>query len=82
MPLFDPSTMSRKEAVIQVVAREPLIINRRTFNAFKLETKMWDREITIWLDEDGTTLKEEGFMGLKAVKSSAAKAPFDLDKGG
>jgi len=79
VPLFDPSTMAQKEAVIKVVAREPLTINKMRYNAYRLETEMWGRRLTTWLDERGTTLKEEGFMGFRILKSSAAKAPMDLE---
>lgn len=82
VPLFDPSTMAQKEAVIKVVAREPLSINRIRYNAYRLETEMWGSLLTTWLDERGTTLKEEGFMGFSILKSSAAKAPMDLEAEG
>jgi transglutaminase-like putative cysteine protease len=38
--------------------------------------------MSFWLDENGTTLREEGFLGLTAVKSSAANAPHGLADGG
>jgi hypothetical protein len=79
LPLFDPSTLAHHEAVIQVAAREPLEINRITYDAFRLETELWGTPMTFWIDEGGSTLKEEGFMGLTTVKSSAARAPRDLD---
>jgi transglutaminase-like putative cysteine protease len=40
---------------------------------------MWGQKITFWLDEAGVTLKEEGFMGLTTIKSSAARAPRDIE---
>ena len=82
LPIFDPSTMAQKEAVIRVVDRESININKRRHNAFRLETEMWGRLMKFWLDEEGTTLKEEGFMGLTVVKSSAANAPRDLEVAG
>ena len=62
MPLFDPSTTAQKEALVKVVAREPITINRIEYNAYRLETEMWGKLLTSWVDERGTTLKEEGFM--------------------
>ena len=79
VPIFDPSTTAQKEAVIKVVAREPITINRIRYNAFRLETEMWGNLLTSWVDESGTTLKEKGFMGFTIVKSSAAAAPLDID---
>ena len=79
LPLFDPSTMAQKDIFVRVIAREPVTINKIRYDAFRLETEMWGKLITLWLDENGTTLKEEGFMGLTTIKSSPARAPFDLE---
>jgi hypothetical protein len=82
VPIFDPSTTAQKEAVVKVVARDPITINRIKYNAYRLETEMWGKVITSWVDESGTTLKEKGFMGFTIVKSSAAAAPLDMDEPG
>lgn len=82
VPLFDPSTVSQKVVTVKVAAIEPLTINRINYEAFRLETEMWGKRITFWVDEKGTTLKEEGFMGLTTVKSNAARAPEDLEAEG
>jgi hypothetical protein len=82
LPFFDPSTMSQSEAVLKVVGKEPLEIMNMTHNAFRVETVMWGRTLTFWLDEEGTVLKEEGFMGLVMLKSSAANAPLGIDEKG
>ncbi|MBN1105660.1 MAG: transglutaminase domain-containing protein [Deltaproteobacteria bacterium] len=81
-PIFDPSTMAQKEIPIRVAAREPLTLNRISYQAFRLEAEMWGKAVTFWIGEDGSVLKEEGFMGLTTVKSSAARAPEDMDAGG
>jgi hypothetical protein len=79
VPIFDPSTTAQKEVNVKVVAREPITINRMRYNAYRLETEMWGKVLTSWVDESGTTLKEEGFMGFTIVKSNAAAAPRDID---
>ena len=79
LPFFDPSTMAQQEVVLKVVSREPLKINKIVYNAFRIETEMWGNVITFWIDENGTVLKEEGFMGLVMIKSSAANAPMDIE---
>jgi hypothetical protein len=81
-PFFDPSTMAQKEILFKVVSRGPLKINKITYDAFRVETEMWGNIMTFWLDENGTILKEEGFMGLVMIKSSAANAPMDIEGGG
>jgi hypothetical protein len=79
LPLFDPSAMAQKEMVVTVRARERLKIGKLTYHAFRLEAEIWGKRLTFWLDEKGTTLKEEGFMGLTTVLSSAARAPEGLE---
>ena len=51
LPIFDPSTMAREDAVIKVVGREPVKIDRITYNAFRLETAMWGSSMTFWYKE-------------------------------
>jgi len=82
VPFFDPSTMIQKEGIFKVAARESLKINRIEYNAFRLETEMWGNLMSIWIDENGVVLKEEGFMGLVMIKSSAANASRDIEGGG
>ncbi|RJR31123.1 MAG: hypothetical protein C4576_32175 [Desulfobacteraceae bacterium] len=82
IPIFDPSTMSQRDMVVKVSGRESLTINRLTYEAFRLETEVFGRNITVWVDGEGSVLKEEGFMGLTTVKSSAAKAPENVDEKG
>lgn len=81
-PLFDPSTMTQKEAAFRVMSEGSIIIKRMKHKAFRLETELWGQPMTIWLDEKGTVLKEQGFMGFTLVKSSAANAPLDIEGGG
>ena len=82
LPIFDPSTMAQKEIDISVKAKEKVNIRRVSYDAFRLETELWGKTLTFWVDENGTTLKEQGFMGLTTIKSSAARAPRDLEREG
>jgi hypothetical protein len=81
-PIFDPASMSRKDAEVRVAGREPLDIRGITYDAFRLEAELWGDRLTFWLDENGGTLKETGFMGLTAVRSSAAAAPENIQGSG
>ena len=81
-PFFDPSTMAQREVLLRVVGKESLVINKIEYNAFRLETEMWGRVMTFWVDEQGSILREEGFMGLTLVKSSSANAPMNIEGGG
>ncbi|MDQ1334751.1 MAG: Transglutaminase protein, partial [Thermodesulfobacteriota bacterium] len=76
--MFDPTTMAQKGVTVTVAGREALVINRITYQTFRLETEMWGQKLVFWLDEAGEVLKEKGFMGLTLIRSSAAAAPRDL----
>ncbi len=82
LPVFDPSAMVYRETTFRVAERESIKINRTTYDAHRVETELLGQRMSFWLDKDGTTLKEEGFLGLTAIKSSAANAPHGLEDGG
>jgi hypothetical protein len=82
VPFFDPSTMIQKEAVFRIAAKEIIKINRIGYNAFRLETEIFGSSMTLWVDESGVVLKEQGFIGLVMIKSSAANASRDIESGG
>ena len=81
LPLLDPSTLMQTELEIKVTAKQPLTLHRVSYDAFRLETDLWGKPLTFWVDENGETLKEEGFMGFTTVKSSAARAPEGIEGG-
>ena len=76
--IFDASTLAQKEMVINVTAREPMVINSVAYSAFRLETDMWGQKMVFWLDEKGEVLKEEGFTGLTLIRSDEDRAPRDI----
>jgi Transglutaminase-like superfamily len=80
-PFFDPSTLMQKNLEIKVTAKQPLTLHRVSYEAFRLETDLWGKPLTFWVDENGETLKEEGFMGFTTLKSSAAGAPQGIEGG-
>lgn len=78
-PIFDPSTMTQTEATFKVVGREKIIINGIPYNATRIETVLFGKPVRFWIDEDGSTLKEEGFMDFTIVRSSPERAPKNLE---
>jgi len=74
LPLLDPATLSQKEAVLRVTGKENLTLHRISYEAYRIETEVWGKPLTIWIDEKGVTLKEEGFMGFTLVRSSPSRA--------
>jgi len=81
LPFFDPSTLMQKPLRIKVTAKETLTLHRVTYESFRLETDLYGKPLVFWVDEAGETLKEEGFMGFTMVKSSAARAPQEIEEG-
>jgi hypothetical protein len=81
LPFFDPSTLMQKQMLIKVTRKEPITLHRVTYEAFRLETDLYGKPLIFWVDETGETLKEEGFMGFTTVKSSAARAPLEIEEG-
>ncbi|MFP4036356.1 MAG: transglutaminase-like domain-containing protein [Desulfobacteraceae bacterium] len=81
-PVFDPSTMTCATASIRVADRDKITIKGIPYDSFRLETELWGGRFSFWLDREGRVLKEEGFMGLTAVRSSAAAAPEGIQGSG
>jgi hypothetical protein len=79
LPLFDPATMVQEESVIKVARKEALTLFNITYDAYRLETEAWGIPLVIWVDEKGVTLKEQGSMGLTLIRSSASRAPTNLE---
>ena len=77
---FDPSTMTQKEAVFNVKKLEKIKVKLLTYDAYRIESEMYGNKLTFWVDKSGDILKEEGFMGLTMVKSSAINAPVNLEE--
>ncbi len=80
--IFDPSTLSHKEMVIQVVDKTVIPINNRECSVFRLETSVWGQTLVFWVDEGGALMKEEGFMGLTLLRSDGERAPLNVDGSG
>jgi hypothetical protein len=81
LPFLDPASLAQNEMVIHVVGKETILINGMPYDTFRLETTLWGQKAIFWVDATGETLKEVGLMGLTTIKSSAARAPRNLDEG-
>ncbi len=72
--LFDPSTLSSAEMIVEVVGSETLTVDGRATKAFKLRETFKGIVVNSWLDEEGEILREESPMGLLMVKEERGKA--------
>ncbi len=77
--LFDPVTMTTNSAIIRVLGKETIKLDGIHYKAFRLEMNLLGRQLFFWLDENGISLKEEGFMGFTLVRSTPDKALLGLD---
>ncbi len=78
-PLLDPVSMTTNQAIIKVVGKEEITLNGQTYNAFRLEMRFLGKPLIFWLDEQGNSLKEEGFMGFTLVRTTPSRALAGLD---
>ena len=74
LPLLDPATLSQEDVLMRVTGKENLTLHQISHEADRIETEVWGKPLTIWVDENGVTLKEKGFMGFTLVRSSASRA--------
>ncbi|HUU41845.1 MAG TPA: transglutaminase domain-containing protein [Desulfatiglandales bacterium] len=78
-PVFDPVTMTTNSAIIKVLGKETIKLEGKPYKAFRLEMNLLGRQLFFWLDENGISLKEEGFMGFTLVRSTPDKSLLGLD---
>jgi hypothetical protein len=80
--MLDPATLTQREVTVHVRGRETVEINKESVRAYRLESEVMGQHITSWIDDSGTVLREEGFMGLALVRSSEGQALGAIAKGG
>lgn len=73
-PVFDPSTFSKVNLVINVGGKEKLTIGGKEYEANKLETNFSGIISYIWVTEEGEVLKEVSPMGVSMIKESREEA--------
>jgi hypothetical protein len=72
--VFDPAAMAATPIVQTVVAREMLESHGGPVEAWKVVESFRGIETTVWVDGAGTVLREQGPMGMVAVRESADRA--------
>jgi hypothetical protein len=70
LSLFDPSIMAQKPVEVSVVARETVVLDGKEWDALKIKTTYAGVDVLAWIGPNGERLKEEGFMGLRMVKTT------------
>jgi hypothetical protein len=74
LSFFDPSVMAQRPVKVNVVGRETIVLDGRKWNALKIRTTFAGSDVFTWIGPNGERLKEEGFMGLRMIKTSEEDA--------
>jgi hypothetical protein len=72
--VFDPSAMGTAEMVIEVVGREALPNAAEAGEVWKVRESFRGVASDVWLDDAGRALREQGPLGMLAVREPAEKA--------
>ncbi len=87
LQVFDPSAMENHPMQVTVERRQPVRVNGQTVDAWRVRESFRGMESTVWFDDGGNVIREEGPMGLVSVRESpgyamsggwAEDAAFDL----
>lgn len=73
-PVFDPAAMAAEPLVIRAVGRESIAAQGGSVEVWRLVESYRGIETVVWVDDAGETLREQGPMGLVAVRESAVQA--------
>jgi hypothetical protein len=66
--MFDPSTMSLNKVNVMVMGREKISLGENDLWANRLKLSYRGIGVNVWLDDEGSVLKEESPMGLILVR--------------
>lgn len=74
-PILDPlSGRYRGTLTIRIEKKEPVIIEGREIKAFRVVSSLGDIRTTMWVDEDGQTLRRQLIGGLAMERTTREKA--------
>lgn len=68
--IFDPSTMNLSNVDVTVTGKERITLGSNSLVANRLKVSYHGMGVNIWVDDDGSVLKEESPMGLILVREA------------
>jgi len=80
--VFDPSSLDSHDLRVTVAGREPLAVDGRTIDAWRIREEYHGVRSDVWLDPSGRAIREAGPMGLTAVRETGERAVAGLDSAG
>lgn len=72
--VFDPTAMEHQPLEMHVLGREALTVDGATRPAWRVRETFRGAETSVWLDDAGRTLREEGPMGMVLQREDATRA--------
>jgi hypothetical protein len=83
--VFDPSTMSLNNVNVTVMGKEKITLGENDLWANRLRLSYRGMDVNVWLDDEGSILKEESPMGLvlareekNVAKDGSSGGDFDI----
>jgi hypothetical protein len=80
LSVFDPSAMQHRPMRVRVEALESIAADQGSVTAWRVKEEIGGVVATVWLDQKGHVLREQGPMGLTTVRQSAAEAVTGWDR--
>jgi len=72
--IFDPMTMSNRTASIEVLDRETLSMAGQEYECYRMLVTYMGVTMTVWVDQQGRTVKEESPTGMVLVREDKEQA--------
>jgi hypothetical protein len=72
--VFDPSTMSTTPVEVLVEGIEEISLRSKQIECYRIKSTFKGIALRSWIDENGSTIKEESPLGLMLIKESKADA--------
>ena len=79
--VWDPLTSQREEIVVTVIGQEPVPDGQPAAPAARVEEELHGVKTTVWLNEEGEAVREEGPLGLALVRTTRDAALADVPAG-
>jgi hypothetical protein len=70
LQVFDPSAMRHSPMEVRVQGRDKVVVGGRSVPAWRMRESFRGAESTVWMDDAGQVLREEGPMGLVTLAES------------
>lgn len=71
---FDGAVLDTMGTEVEVLGREMLKIGETTVPALKMKVRRAKFDMTVWVDENGITLKEDSPMGISSIRVTREQA--------